>query len=255
MGPLITLTTDFGEGSYVAQVKGVILSLLPDARIVDVTHFVAAGDVREGAYLLECAVPAFPEDSVHLVVVDPGVGTERRALAVRFARRTLVGPDNGVLTPFLDLADEIREITEEQLFLPEVSPTFHGRDVFAPVAVHLAGGAALASVGPALAGEPVKVSDLHAEGDVGLVLHVDRFGNLVTNFPSEVLLDRPQAFIIGPGGSVNRRALTYGQAEEGQPFLYAGSGGRLEVAVPRGAAADTLGWGRGTELRFAEEML
>jgi len=221
---------------------------------VDITHFVAAGDVLEAAYLLECAVPAFPEDSVHLVVVDPGVGTERRALAVRFARRTLVGPDNGVLTPFLDLADEIREITEERLFLPEVSPTFHGRDVFAPVAVHLAGGVELASVGPALAGEPVKLAGLHAEGDAGLVLHVDRFGNLVTSFPSEALLDRPQAVLSGPEGSVKLRALTYGQAREGQPFLYAGSGGRVEVAVPHGNAADTLGWGRGTELRFSEEL-
>ena len=192
MGPLITLTTDFGEGSYVAQMKGVILSLREDARVIDVTHHVAAGDVREAAYLLECSVPAFPEESVHIVVVDPGVGTARRALAVRFARRTLVGPDNGVLTPFLDLADEIHEITEERHFLPEVSPTFHGRDIFAPVGVHLAGGALLATVGPALTEDPVKLHDLHAEGDSGLVLHVDRFGNLITNFPSDVLLDRAE---------------------------------------------------------------
>ena len=154
MGPLITLTTDFGEGSYVAQMKGVILSLCPDARMVEITHHVAAGDVREAAYLLECTVPAFAEDSVHIAVVDPGVGTDRRALAVRFARRTLVAPDNGLLTPFLEVADEVHEITEERLFLPEVSPTFHGRDIFAPVAVHLAGGELLATVGPALAGEP-----------------------------------------------------------------------------------------------------
>ncbi len=251
MGPLITLTTDFGEGSYVAQMKGVIISLCPDARIVDLTHHVAAGDVREAAYLLECSVPAFPEDSVHIVVVDPGVGTGRRALAVRFARRILVGPDNGVLTPFLDLADEIHEITEERHFLPEVSPTFHGRDIFAPVAVHLAGGALLATVGAVPAGDPVKLTDLHAEGDSGLVLHVDRFGNLITNFPSDVLKDRADGHLIGPDAEVRNRARTFGQAASGEPFLFAGSGSRLEIAFPGGHAAAVLGWDRGTALRFA----
>ena len=255
MGPLITLTTDFGEGSYVAQMKGVILSLCPDARMVDITHHVSAGDVREGAYLLECTVPAFAEDSVHLAVVDPGVGTDRRALAVRFARRTLVAPDTGLLTPFLEVADEVHEITEERLFLPEVSPTFHGRDIFAPVAAHLAGGELLATVGPALDGEPVKLDDLHAEGEVGLVLHVDRFGNLVTNFPSEALLDRPDAFLSGPGAVVKSRARTFDEAAAGEPFLYAGSGGRLEVAVPRGSAAAALEWDRGTELRLTEAVV
>jgi S-adenosyl-L-methionine hydrolase (adenosine-forming) len=253
MGPLITLTTDFGDGAYVAQMKGVILSLMPEARLVDVTHHVGAGDVREGAYLLECTVPAFPEESVHLAVVDPGVGTERRALAVRFARRTLLGPDNGLLTAFLGVADEIREITAESLFLPEVSPTFHGRDIFAPVAVHLAAGAALASVGPELLSPPVTLPELRAEGSEGLILHVDRFGNLITSFPSEILIDRPDAILTGPEGAVSQRAVTFGEAEPGVPFLYSGSGGRLEVAVAGGSAAKILGWGRGAELGLVDE--
>ncbi len=247
---LLTLTTDFGEGAYVPQMKGVILSLVPEARIVDLTHSVAPGDVREAAYLLETTVPAFPEESVHVAVVDPGVGTGRRALALRFARRTLVGPDNGIFTAFLGRADEIREITETSLFLPEVSATFHGRDVFAPGAARLLEGGDLTIVGPVLAGEPILLPDLWAEGDRGVVLHVDRFGNLVTSFPAGRLAEDPDGALAGPGAAVARRAATFGTAPPGEPFLYAGSGGRLEVAVPGGDASARLRWGRGTEVAW-----
>lgn len=252
MRPLITLTTDFGDGAYVAQVRGVILSVLPEARIEDVCHTVAPGDVREAAYVLEAAVPAFPEPAVHVAVVDPGVGTERRALAVAFAGRTLVGPDNGVLTPFLDGADEIRVLENRDLFLPEVSATFHGRDVFAPVAARLAGGLPFARVGPVLPVEPVRLADLLSAGDSGTVLHVDRFGNLVTSFPAEILARRPAAALVGPGAEVRARARTFGEAGPGAPFVYEGSGGRLEVAVAGGSAAEALGWGRGTAVGFRE---
>ena len=209
---LLTLTTDFGEGAYVGQVKGVILSLFPGTRIVDVTHAVAPGDVREAAYLLEAVVPAFPEGSVHLAVVDPGVGTERKALALRFADRIVVAPDNGILTAFLPRATEVREITERSLFLPEISPTFHGRDIFAPVAAHLANGLELTRVGPPPTGEPVVLGDLRSTGEEGVVLHVDRFGNLITSFPAEFLLDSPEATLSGPGAVVTARAETYGFA-------------------------------------------
>jgi S-adenosylmethionine hydrolase len=244
--PLITLTTDFGEGAYVAQVKGVILSLLPDARIVDATHSIAPGDVLEAAYVVETILPAFPAESTHLVVVDPGVGTDRRAIAVRYAGRNLVAPDNGVLTAFLEPPAEIREITETSLFLPEVSPTFHGRDVFAPVAAHLAGGASFSIVGPVLDGEPVTLPDLTSEGEAGVVLTVDRFGNVITSFPAEAAGEG--VALSGPGAEVSETARTFGEAEPSRPFLYAGSGGRIEVAVPGGSAAEALEWDRGTRL-------
>ncbi len=252
MRPLITLTTDFGEGTYVAQVRGVILSLLPDARVEDVCHAVGPGDVREGAYVLETVVPAYPEGAIHVGVVDPGVGGSRRAIAVSWAGRVLVGPDNGLFTAFLPTAQEIREVTNTGLFLPEVSATFHGRDVFAPVAAQLAAGCPFAAVGPPLATAAVRLPDLLTEGADGCVVHVDRFGNLVTSFPGRLLGERTDAALRGPGGEVRARARTFCEAPAGAPFLYAGSGGRLEVAVPGGNAAAVLGWARGTAITFRE---
>jgi hypothetical protein len=252
MGPLITLTTDFGEGTYVAQVRGVLLSLMPEARIEDACHSIAPGDVLEAAYVLETVIPAYPEGSVHLCVVDPGVGGTRRPIAAAFAGRMLVGPDNGVFTAFLPKCEEVREITNVALFLPEVSATFHGRDVFAPVAAQLAAGLPLPIVGPALAGPPILLPDLRTEGSEGVVVHVDRFGNLVTSFPASLLADRPGAVLSGPGRGVAGRARTFCEAEPGKPFLYAGSGGRIEVAVPGRSAAAELSWGRGTALALRE---
>jgi S-adenosylmethionine hydrolase len=246
--PLITLTTDFGAGEYVAQVKGVILSLLPGATIVDISHDIPPGDVRAAAYVLEVSIPAFPPDSVHLAVVDPGVGTPRRALAARFAGRTFVAPDNGCLTAFLDGPAVVHEVTNEGLFLPEVSPTFHGRDVFAPVAAHLAAGRPLADVGPELVDDPVSVEDLKTVTDEGVVLHTDRFGNLVTSFQAERLAGA--AGLAGEGTSITERAETFGAASGEGPFLYEGSGGRIEVAVPNGSAAAALGWRNGTPVRL-----
>lgn len=248
---LMTLTTDFGATEYVAQMKGVILSLLPSANVVDVSHEIPPGDVRAAAYVVEVAVPAFPPESVHVVVVDPGVGTDRRALAVRFAGRTLVGPDNGCLTAFLDRAEAVHEITNSGLFLPEVSATFHGRDIFAPVGAFLAGGGELSAVGPPLEGEPVRAPDFASDGDEGVVLHVDRFGNLVTSFPAGVL--DADVELSGPGVRVATRVRTFADAEGPGPFLYGGSGGRLEVAVNGGRAEDRLGWHAGTPVRLERD--
>jgi hypothetical protein len=249
---LVTLFTDFGAGFYVAQMKGVILSLAPDAVIVDATHEISPGDVLEAAYVVENVVPAFPEESIHVVVVDPGVGTSRKSIVARFARRILVAPDNGVLTAFLPHADEVRELTNEALYLPEVSATFHGRDVFAPVAAQLALGVELEVVGPEFAGPPVSLPELYAAGDEGRVLFVDHFGNLVTNFSAELLSARPSAVVTGPGHRIATRARTFGEAPAGTPFLYAGSGGRLEIALCGGSAAEQLAWTRGTRLELAE---
>ncbi|MEN8151965.1 MAG: SAM-dependent chlorinase/fluorinase, partial [Planctomycetota bacterium] len=176
---------------------------------------------------------------------------DRRCLAVRFAGRTLVGPDNGCLTAFLDRATAIHEITNGELYLPEVSSTFHGRDLFAPVAAFLAGGGELAAVGPAFEGEPVRVPELRASGDEGVVLHVDRFGNLITNFPAAVLDEG--VGLSGPGVLLSTRLRTFAEAEGAEPFLYAGSGGRLEVAVNGGRAEDRLGWHAGTAIRLERD--
>lgn len=243
---LITLTTDFGVGEYTAQMKGVILSLLPGCSVVDVSHGVGMGDVLEAAYVLELAVPAFPADSVHVVVVDPGVGTDRRALAVRFAGRTIMGPDNGCLSAFLDGAEAIHEITSTELFLPEVSATFHGRDIFAPVAAFLAGGGEISAVGPALGAEPIRLRELWADGEEGIILHVDHFGNLITNFPASVLDEG--VTLSGPGALVINRVRTFAESDGPGAVLYAGSGGRMEVAVNGGRAVDALNWPRGTAL-------
>ena len=250
--PIISLTTDFGSSShYVAQMKGVILSLIPGCAVVDVSHGIAMGDVLAAAYVLELAVPAFPADSVHVVVVDPGVGTDRRALAVRFAGRTIVGPDNGCLTAFLDAATAVYEITNEELYLPEVSATFHGRDIFAPVAAFLAGGGELSATGPVFDGDPVRVPDLWAEGDEGVILHVDRFGNLITNFAASVLDEGVR--LSGPGVLLSKHVRTFAEADGADPFLFGGSGGRLEVAVNGGNAETHLGWHRGTTVMLERE--
>jgi S-adenosylmethionine hydrolase len=187
---------------------------------------------------------------VHVVVVDPGVGTDRKALAVRFAERTIIGPDNGCLTAFLDGAEAIHEITSTELFLPDVSATFHGRDIFAPVAAFLAGGGELSAVGPELREEPVRAADLWASGETGVVLHVDHFGNLITNFPAAVLED--DLLVSGPGTMLEKKVRTFaeGAGPGGDPFLYAGSGGRLEIAVNGGRAVEVLDWPRGTELKL-----
>jgi len=249
--PLMTLTTDFGATEYVAQMKGVILSLLPSANVIDVSHEIPPGDVRAAAYVAEVAVPAFPQDSVHLVVVDPGVGTDRCALAVRFAGRTIVGPDNGCLTAFLDGATAIHEITNEELHLPEVSATFHGRDIFAPVAAFLAGGGEISATGPVFDRDPVRVPDLWADGEEGVILHVDRFGNLVTNFPASVLDEGGR--LSGPGVLLEEHVRTFAEADGTDPFLYGGSGGRLEVAVNGGSAEAHLGWHRGTTVQLEQD--
>src|SRR6267143_317131 len=186
MAPIVTLTTDFGaRDSYVAAMKGVILGIAREARLVDVSHEVAAHDITEAALALEAAAPFFPSGTVHLAVVDPGVGTARRGLAVAADGHIFVGPDNGLFTPFLD-GDGWRafELAEADYRLPEVSRTFHGRDVFAPAAAHVATGVDPSRLGPRLV-DPVRLAwpEVRAVAGAvaGAVVHADRFGNLITS--------------------------------------------------------------------------
>lgn len=243
---LVTLTTDFGtRDPFVGIMKGVIASRAPGVPVVDVTHEVPPQDVRAGALVLRHAVPYFPAGTVHVAVVDPGVGGPRRPLCVETARGCLVGPDNGVLS-LAAAADGVRRIVhlaEQRFFLEPVSATFHGRDVFAPVAAALASGATPTELGPAVE-EMVTIELPQPRREprriLGEVVYVDRFGNLVTN-------------VAGPGaGTVTVRgqrvaatAGSYGSVERGALVAIVGSWGLVEIAVRDGSAAGQLGVGVG----------
>lgn len=247
--PVVTLLTDFGASdSYVAEMKGVLLTDCPDAVLVDVTHAVPPGDVRAGAYLLGRAWHRFPSGTIHLAVVDPGVGTARSALAIRAHGHCFVGPDNGLFTPVL------RDAEVEIVVLPtpeRAAPTFHGRDLFAPAAAALACGTPLEVLGQPLSGIPQRLTytEPHYEGKsvVGEIVYVDRFGTLVTNlntelFPSYAILE-VEGLEIGP----LRR--TFGDVPTGGLLAYVGSDGAVEIAVRDGSAARRLGMGVGGRIR------
>ncbi len=238
--PLITLTTDFGDGSpYVAQMKGVLTGRAPEASLVDVTHAIPPQDVTAGALAIAETTPWFPERTVHIGVVDPGVGTGRRILAGRLARGWFVGPDNGLFS----LAEIHHAVVLENRdhWLANVTATFHGRDVMAPVAAALAAGVPLERLGPATT-EWVRLSlpPPVVSGDrvIGKVIHVDRFGNLVTNLrreevaadPAVTVKDRPVRFVR-----------CYGEADPGDLVALIGSSGRLEIAVVNGSGAEAVG--------------
>ena len=228
--------------------KGALLSAAPGLTLVDVTHAVPPGDVRAGAYLLARAWPRFPSGTVHLAVVDPGVGTGRAALAVAAHGHYFVGPDNGLFTLVL------RDAEVQIVVLPTpdgASPTFHGRDVFAPAAAALAAGATLAELGPPFGGMPVRLAyrEPHHEGKsvMGQVVYVDRFGTLVTNLTPELV--PPYAVIEVEGLEVGPLRRTYGDVPTGGLVAYLGSGGQVEIAVRDGSAARRLGMGVGGRIR------
>lgn len=239
--PIVTLTTDFGtRDPYVAAMKGVILAIADSVRLVDLSHEIAAHDITEGALALEAAVPFFPTGAIHVAVVDPGVGTARRGLVVVTPAACFVGPDNGLFTPFLGGADwRAFELTAADLRLPNVSRTFHGRDVFAPAAAHLARGVAPERFGPRV-DEPVRLrwpTPRKARGAIaGTVLHVDRFGNLVTSIRAEAI-ERFGAISVRLAGRRLPFVATYGDVPVGQGGALIGSSGRLEIAVREGSAA------------------
>jgi S-adenosylmethionine hydrolase len=264
MRAVVALLTDYGtQDHYVGAVKGAILAADPDASVVDIVHDLPPHDIQVAAFALDASYRAFPAGSVFLAVVDPGVGSERRALALEAGGYRFVGPDNGLFTLVLaEHADaRVHEITNAGLFRHEVSPTFHGRDVFAPVAGRLAGGMALAEVGPKVA-DPVlfAVEGCHAVGKDAWespVIHVDRFGNLVTAFSALDL----EEILAGVGGDPNQVLVTvegiamplvqtFADVAEGEPCAYFGSSRRLEIALNRGNASRVLGAARGAPVRI-----
>lgn len=247
MGTVITLLTDFGQqDSYVAEMKGVLLRRAPAATLVDVTHEVATGDVAAGRYLLARTWPQFPVGTIHLAVIDPGVGTARRALAVAHASHFFVGPDNGLLASVLGDAVAV------QLTIPaDAAPTFHGRDVFAPAAAALAGGADITSLGPVV-DDPVilPVSMPRADGTftVGSVVHVDRFGTLITDVPASALAG--VSVVVVGGEAPVPLGQTFADVASGELVAFIGSGGTLEIAARDRSASRAIGVGVGAEVRF-----
>jgi hypothetical protein len=247
--PIITMTTDFGEGPFAGLMKGVIWGINPEARIVDLTHKVPPQDVRAGALVLEQARKVFEPGSIHLAVVDPGVGSERRAICARALGMYFVGPDNGLFTQALDLDPEceVRLLLNKAFFRKEISNTFHGRDIFAPVAAHLAGGADFRELGPVVK-DPVLLDwprPFQKDARLaGCILCEDSFGNLVSNLDQDTV----ETFLKGRTGLVSMAGLVlrgisknYSDTSPGGIVALFNSTGYLELAVNRGNLRKKLG--------------
>jgi S-adenosyl-L-methionine hydrolase (adenosine-forming) len=244
----IALITDFGtQDSYVGVMKGVIATLCPTAQLIDLTHGIPPQDLYAARFTLLCAYPYLPPGTVFLVVVDPGVGTDRRAIAVQTSHGFLVGPDNGVFGGILDQEPTVNavELTNADYWWgPHPSATFHGRDIFAPVAAHLARGIALETLGTAIKPEslvslPLTVPVATATGYEGSVQYIDRFGNAATTIPASAVDSGPWHLTLGtttlPG------AQTYGEVAPGAALALVGSHGFIEIAVNQGSAQKMFG--------------
>ena len=246
MATLITLLTDFGTAdSYVGEVKGVLLSQVHGVVLADITHQVAPGDVRAAQYILSRVWQRFPQGTVHLAVVDPGVGTSRRALAAQTAGHFFVAPDNGLLS-FLPADAHFVSLPVP----PTASPTFHARDLFAPAAGQLALGASLSRLGQPITDpyrSPLPVPREDGGVVVGEVLYVDRFGTLISNIPGDAV--EPGVRIKVAGTEIGTLARTFGDVKRGVLAALVGSGGTVEIAVRDGSAARLLGVGVGAEVR------
>jgi|SRR5581483_1670144 len=241
---LITLTTDFGSSDhFVAAMKGVILGLAPRARIVDVTHEIGPYNIEEAGFVIAQAWRWFPQGTIHVVVVDPGVGSARRPILVEAGGHFFLGPDNGVFSAvYLAAKHTVHVISNSRLMRKEISRTFHGRDIFAPAAAHLA-----RNVPPARFGKTISDYVRSEPSPHGTVLKVDRFGNLITNFHIDHFSGiKTQPFELRIGGQTLRRlALTYSEADIGEVFVIVGSSGYLEIAANQENAAKKLGCGQG----------
>jgi len=247
---LAALLTDFGtDDVYVGVMKAVLLGICPPAQVIDLTHAIPPQDVLLGALALADAAPYLPEGAVAVAVVDPGVGSARAALAARAGGRYFVGPDNGLLSWCLAADAEVVRLEEPRYRLPRVSRTFHGRDLFAPAAAHVASGLDLARLGPPV-GDPVRLAwpEVRAVAGAvaGAVVHADRFGNLITSIHARTLAPVDADLVIRVGGREVPLVGTYGDLSIGRPGALIGSSGRLEIAVREGSAATLLRARRGT---------
>jgi len=262
--PIITLLTDFGQAdTHIGVMKGVMLGICPAARLVDLCHELEPHAIEDAAYQLSVSYRFFPPGTVHLVVVDPGVGTGRRALAAEAAGHLFVAPDNGVLSYVADAAAlHAVELIDARYFLPTVSQTFHGRDIFAPVAAHLAAGVPLDNLGPRVPDPALLPLPQPIERGPALVLHiihVDRFGNLITDLSTPAFDKWLAGRAEGGGGRVTIRAgretiegvsTAYAYAAPGELLAVVGSSSRLEIAINQGNASKALSLAVGDSLEM-----
>ncbi len=253
---LITLTTDFGTSDYfVGAMKGVIATLAPAAGVVDITHEITPYNILEGAFVISEAAPYFPKGTIHVVVVDPGVGSERRAIVAEIGGQYFVAPDNGVLSMILARGPhKVRVISNPKLALKDVSRTFHGRDIFAPAAAHLANGVKPAQFGKQINDhvqiEGIAPTQVSGNAWRGTILKADHFGNLVTNFHiAEFNAIKTNPFVMRAGRTkIRRLALTFSDTERGELAVVVGSAGYLEITANQASAAEALGCGAGAPL-------
>jgi len=270
MAAVITLTTDLGlRDAYVAAMKGVVLGINPEARLIDICHTIEPQNIFQAAFVLSTAYQFFPQKTIHLVVVDPGVGTERRAIILRTPSADFVAPDNGVLSYVIrqfstrPVADDIEQVelapeleavalTEPRFWRSPVSPTFHGRDIFAPVAALLSLGFPPVNFGEAITSVTMlPLAKLHRRPDgslVGHILHIDNFGNLITSIRSDDLPQTKQAVTIKVGNELIS-GLSHTYAEGRGLLALVGSSGYLEIAVTRGSACTLI------DARIGDEVI
>ena len=258
MKKIITLLTDFGTADYfVGAVKGAILSVNPKAVIVDLTHEIPPQDIAAGAFTLLAAYKTFPAGTIHVGVVDPGVGSTRRPVIVSANKQFFVGPDNGLFTYIYDRepSHKIFHVTAEKYFRPDPSSTFHGRDIFAPVAAALSNGVKPREFGPRISDAvrlPVSLEpEILKNGDVrARIIHIDRFGNCVTNITRDFV--KPNASLLINRKTIRQFRNFYGEDSSDSPFAIWGSAGFLEISINGGSAAKTLGVNTGETILLTQ---
>lgn len=256
MSSIITLTTDFGlQDHYVSAIKAVILGIAPEVRLVDISHQIPPQDIMAGAWVVRNATMIYPPNTVHLVVIDPGVGTLRNPVAIQIKDQFFVGPDNGIFSLIgEDFEYKAVVLDDEKYWRMERSNTFHGRDIFAPVAAHLSAGVKMHALGRPLEKLvtfrwAVPISD--KDGIQGWIVHIDRFGNLISNIPAAMLSEaiHSSQFRIYVGNTIlNEMVTTFGSVPDGEPAAYIGSSGTLEVAINKGNAKEMLGVEKGAQI-------
>ncbi len=247
MPKFITLTSDFGlTGPYVASMKGVILGILPGAAIVDISHAIQPQNIQQAAYMLDAATPYFPAGTIHVVVVDPGVGSARRPIAVFTDSACFVGPDNGVFSRIYhtQAVREIRHLANPDYHLPAVSHTFHGRDIFAPVAAHIAAGVPPSCLGPAIT-DPVTIDfpapEQCADGSIlGQIIYTDAFGNLISNIPLQWLENQSNWIFEIAATTIVGLSATYSDVQTEKLIALGSSAGLVEIAKRNDSAARHL---------------
>ena len=261
---IITLTTDFGTSDvYVGIMKGVILGINPNVQVVDLTHAIPPQDIHEAAFTIYSAYPYFPKNAIHTIVVDPGVGTDRQAIVCEIEGTFFVCPDNGVLSYVLqdtrnktEVPMKTAALQNANYFLPEISDTFHGRDIFAPVAAHLSLDIPLTNIGPSvqtLAEFPILMPQVSKNRIIGHIIKLDGFGNAITNISERTLTQEAATYEIRVGNTrLTRLNRAYAESTVGEPLAIIGSFGMLEIAINRGSAEVSLGlkWGDVVEIQW-----